>query len=123
MFAVIPMAITFRSLYFPFSPAIHFGKLGRIIGDEIAHSFEYGSGTYAWCQGNDKEWLSFEDIEKFNANAKCFVEQYNGYEVLPGKWVNGTPTLDENIADNVGLHAALRAYTCLVQDAKLQKPK
>ena len=117
------MGITFHSFYSPSGPAyVNFGKLGRIIGHEYAHGFDSDGITHD-AQGNDKQWLSSEDREKFNKNANCFVEQYNQYEVLPGKRVNGTLTLDENIADNVGLHAALWAYRRLVQDEQLEQPK
>ena len=117
------MGITSNPFYFPTGPAsVNFGKLGRIIGHEISHSFDSNGIKYD-SQGLEKEWLGPEDREKLDENAKCLVDQYNRYEVLPGKSVNGTLTLDENIADNVGLHVALRAYKRLLHDGQLELPK
>ena len=33
----------------------------------------------------------------------CYVDQYDEYTVFPGKMINESLTVDENIVDNLGL--------------------
>ena len=121
---VIPLGIAVPPFYFSSGPAyVNYGKLGRTIGHEIAHGFDSTGITYD-ADGNLRDWLSPEDQRKFEENAKCFVEQYNQFEVLPGKRINGSFTLDENIADNLGLELAYRGYKRSVQDdGQVEQPK
>lgn len=117
------MGITVFPLYNPTAQAyINYSKLGRGIGHEIAHGFDTTGVKYD-AQGNDQDWVSLEDRETFDLKTKCFVDQYSGYELLPGKWVNGSLTLGENIADNLGLHLAYQTYKRLVQDGQVEQPK
>ncbi|HEX8534187.1 MAG TPA: M13-type metalloendopeptidase, partial [Allosphingosinicella sp.] len=50
------------------------------------------------------------DVQRFTALTKKLVQQYNKYEALPGKFVNGELTLGENIGDLAGLSIAYDAY-------------
>jgi putative endopeptidase len=47
--------------------------------------------------------------EGFKSKTDMLVEQFNGYEALAGKFVNGSLTLGENIADLGGLAVAYDA--------------
>ena len=118
------MGIIAPTFYFSSSaPAsLNFGKLGRIIAHEIAHGFDILGSRYD-AEGNREDWLSAEDREKFEKNAMCYVDQYDRYEVFPGKMINGSLTVDENIADNLGLQWAYRAYKRKVQHGELEEPK
>lgn len=123
MYTVISMGIATIPFYFSSGPAyVNFGKLGRVIGLEIAHEFDSNGIKYD-AHGNQKEWLNSEDQEKFEANTVCFVKQYGQYEDLPGKKVNGASTLNENIADNVGLQLAYRAYERAIRRGQVEQPK
>ncbi|MCV4683709.1 M13 family peptidase, partial [Escherichia coli] len=55
-------------------------------------------------------WWTAEDRQKFEERAACVVEQFNGYEVQPGLFINGKLTLGENIGDFAGLTIAYDAY-------------
>ena len=123
MSTVIPMGMAIPPFYFSSAPAyVNFAKLGRTIGHEIAHGFD-STGIKYDADGNLKDWLSPGDQEKFEEKAKCFVEQYNQYEVFPGKRINGSFTLDENIADNLGLELAYRAYKHAERDGQVEQSK
>ena len=56
------------------------------------------------------EWWTPQDRERFNALTAQLVAQYDAYEPLPGRHVQGALTLGENIADLAGLTVAYDAY-------------
>jgi putative endopeptidase len=89
--------------------AVNYGSIGSVIGHEIGHAFDDvgwkfdGRGVY---QG----WVTETDSTNFENRANALMEQYNGYEPLPGYPVNGRITLGENIADLAGLVIARQGY-------------
>ncbi|MEW6361369.1 MAG: M13 family metallopeptidase [Pyrinomonadaceae bacterium] len=89
--------------------AINYGAIGGVIGHEISHGFD-DSGSRFDAEGNLKMWWTAEDRQKFEERAACVVEQFNGYEVQPGLFINGKLTLGENIGDFAGLTIAYDAY-------------
>ncbi len=89
--------------------AANYGGIGAVIGHEISHGFD-DSGSEFDGDGNLRQWMTAEDRAKFKAITAKLVEQYDSYEALPGKHVNGKLTLGENIADNAGLQIAYKAY-------------
>jgi len=88
--------------------AVNYGGIGAVIGHEITHGFD-DQGRHYDAEGNLAEWWTPEDAARFEARAKKVVEQFNGYEALPGLKVNGELTLGENIADLGGASLALEA--------------
>jgi putative endopeptidase len=94
--------------------AINYGGLGAVIGHEISHGFD-DSGSKFDAEGNLKSWWTPEDRAKFEERAQCVVDQFNGYEVVPGVNENGRLTLGENIGDLGGLNVA---YTALMEALK-----
>jgi putative endopeptidase len=54
-------------------------------------------------------WWTDEDRRQFEARADKLAEQFNGYEALPGLYVNGRLGLGENIADLGGVTVAYAA--------------
>ena len=52
---------------------------------------------------------------RFYQKAQCIIDQYSGFEALPGMFVDGELTAGENIADNGGLREAYLAYRNWVQ--------
>ncbi|MBX7173135.1 MAG: M13 family metallopeptidase [Pyrinomonadaceae bacterium] len=88
---------------------INYGAIGGGIGHEITHGFDDEGSQYDG-DGNLKSWWTPEDREKFEARANCVVEQFNGYEVQPGLFINGKLTLGENIGDLGGLILAYNGY-------------
>jgi putative endopeptidase len=89
--------------------AANYGAIGAVIGHEISHSFD-SLGAEFDSQGRLRNWWTAEDKARFNAQAEALVKQYDGYEALPGLFVNGRQTLGENIADVAGLAAAFDAW-------------
>ena len=57
-----------------------------------------------------RDWWTEADAAAFSERANALVAQYNQFEVLPGKFLNGEFTLGENIGDLSGLAVAYKAY-------------
>ena len=89
--------------------AVNYGGIGAVIGHEFSHGFDDQGRKYDG-NGNLRDWWTEADAAAFSERAKKLVEQYNGFEVLPGKFLNGEFTLGENIGDLSGLAVAYRAY-------------
>ncbi|MCB1560833.1 MAG: M13 family metallopeptidase [Xanthomonadales bacterium] len=90
-------------------PAANYGAIGAVIGHEISHSFD-NLGSAFDAEGRLRNWWTPEDEAQFDAAAQMLVEQFDGYEALPGLHVKGQQTLGENIADVSGLTIAYMAY-------------
>jgi len=89
--------------------AANYGAIGAVIGHEISHSFD-SLGAEFDADGRLRNWWTDADKARFNAAADALIKQYDGYEALPGLFVNGRQTLGENIADVAGLTAAFEAW-------------
>ncbi len=89
--------------------AVNYGAIASVVGHEISHAFDNYGGRFD-SQGRLRDWWSAADRATFGARGQRMVEQYGRYSPLPGKYVDGGLTLAENIADNLGLAVALRAY-------------
>lgn len=79
-------------------PAVNFGAIGMVIGHEIGHGFD-DQGSRSDAQGKLRNWWTDESRTAFEALTARLVQQYNGFEPLPGLHVNGQLTLGENIGD------------------------
>ncbi len=88
--------------------ALNYGGIGGVIGHEASHGFD-DQGSQFDAQSNNTNWWSDEDRAAFEARTAKLVEQFNAYEPLPGKHINGQLTLGENIADLGGLAIAYDA--------------
>ncbi|MEO5623986.1 MAG: M13 family metallopeptidase [Dokdonella sp.] len=88
--------------------AINYGGIGAVIGHEASHGYD-DEGSQFDAQGNNENWWTKDDLAKFQARTAKLVAQYNAYEPLPGKHVNGQLTLGENIADLGGINVAYDA--------------
>jgi putative endopeptidase len=45
--------------------------------------------------------------DRFNNSTRALVDEYSKFEVLPGLYINGSITLNENIADFAGITVGL----------------
>jgi putative endopeptidase len=91
--------------------AINYGGIGAVIGHESSHGFD-DEGSQFDGDGNNENWWTKADRDKFDARAEKLVEQFNAYVPLPDhpdKHVNGQLTLGENIGDLGGLNVAYDA--------------
>ncbi len=106
---VFPAAILQPPFFDADAPApLNYGGIGAVIGHEISHAFDDQGSQYDG-DGNLNNWWTEEDETTFNDLTKRLVDQYDGYQPLPGKSVNGRFTLGENIADLSGLAIAYKA--------------
>ncbi len=103
--------------------ALNYGGIGAVIGHEATHGFD-DEGSQFDAQGNNVNWWTKDDRSKFDARTDKLVKQFDAYEPLPGKHVNGRLTLGENIADLGGINVAWDAFQRTLkahpeQDAKI----
>ncbi|XP_069692640.1 neprilysin-11-like isoform X2 [Periplaneta americana] len=106
----VPSAI----LQFPFYglglQSLEYGAVGSLLGHELSHGFD-SSGIHYDKHGNVRRWWSNSTMEKYVNRTACFIEQYDGYQLEKTESrVDGNMTVTENVADNVGLRGALKAY-------------
>ncbi|HJO96166.1 MAG TPA: M13 family metallopeptidase [Victivallales bacterium] len=108
---VFPAAILQPPFFNPKADdAINYGAMGSVIGHELTHGFD-DQGRLFNGKGNLKEWWTKEDSKKFKAISQNLVNQFNNYEPIKGKHVNGQLTLGENIADLGGITISYNAFT------------
>ena len=88
--------------------AVNYGAIGVAIGHEITHGYDDQGRKYD-ADGNLNDWWSEADTKGFESRAQLVVDEYNGFEALPGLHVNGKLTLGENLADLGGVHIAYEA--------------
>ncbi|AIF47364.1 M13 family metallopeptidase [Dyella japonica] len=88
--------------------ALNYGGIGAVIGHEMGHGYD-DQGSKFDAQGNNVNWWTDEDRKAFDARTDLLADQFNHYEALPGKFVNGKLTMGENIGDLGGLNAAYDA--------------
>lgn len=89
--------------------AVNYGAIGAVIGHEISHGFD-DEGSQFDGDGALANWWTDADRQAFEKVGERLVAQYEAYEPIPGKHVNGKLTLGENIADLSGLQIAYKAY-------------
>ncbi|MBI3864828.1 MAG: M13 family metallopeptidase [Planctomycetia bacterium] len=89
--------------------AVNYGGIGAVIGHEISHGFDDEGSKYD-AQGNLANWWTDDDRKAFESLTRRLVAQFEEYEPLPGRKLNGKLTLGENIADLSGMAIAFRAY-------------
>ncbi|MFD0992624.1 M13 family metallopeptidase [Tenacibaculum geojense] len=103
---VFPAAILQPPFYnYKADEAVNYGGIGAVIGHEISHSFD-DSGSRFDGDGNLNNWWTPEDAEKFAAEGKALIKQYDDLVAIDDVHVNGTFTLGENIGDLGGVNAA-----------------
>ena len=89
-------------------PAVNFGAIGVVIGHEMTHGFDDQGSKYDG-HGNVKNWWTPDDRKAFDERTGCEVNEYGGFEPVPGQKLNGKLTLGENTADNGGIRIAYQA--------------
>jgi len=105
------------AFYGPEVPSyLTYGAFGAIVGHEISHAFD-STGRYYDSSGARTDWWDTGSAAEFDNRTQCFIEQYDQFTILGDKVdpstsfsVDGHLTLDENLADYSGLHAAFAAY-------------
>jgi putative endopeptidase len=98
--------------------AINYGGIGAVIGHESSHGFD-DEGSQFDGDGNNENWWTQADRQRFDERTAKLVEQFDAYVPLPDhpdKHVNGRLTLGENIADLGGLNVAYDALQTALRD-------
>lgn len=107
---VFPAAILQPPFFDPNADdAVNYGGIGAVIGHELSHHFDDQGAKYNE-KGELSDWWTPADVTAFNARTEALAKEYDAYEPLPGKHVNGHLTLGENTADLAGLTLAHDAY-------------
>ncbi len=88
--------------------ALNYGGIGAVIGHEMGHGYD-DQGSKFDAQGNNVNWWTDADRAAFNERTDRLAAQFDSYEALPGKFVNGKLTMGENIGDLGGLNASYDA--------------
>lgn len=101
--------------------AVLYGIIGgSTFGHEITHGFDDQGSQYDE-KGNLRNWWTPEDLKKFKEKTKRIVAQFNKYEAVPGKFINGDATQGENIADLGGVVMGYEAFKKTAQFKTNQK--
>jgi putative endopeptidase len=87
---------------------LNYGGIGAVIGHEMSHGYD-DQGSKFDAQGNNTNWWTDADRKAFEERTTKLGAQFDGYEALPGKHVNGQLTMGENIGDLGGINAAYQA--------------
>ncbi len=116
---VFPAAIL-QSPFFDFrnDPAVNYGGIGAVIGHEISHGFD-DQGAQFDENGNLVNWWTEEDAAAFKARGEKLIAQFNGFEALPGKFVNGAFTQGENIGDLGGIASSYDGLQLHLKNKKI----
>ncbi|XP_022180671.1 neprilysin-2-like [Myzus persicae] len=88
---------------------VNYGAIGSILGHEISHGFDIEGKDYDIHGHKTSQW-SPNTVREYLTRAQCFVEQYDQFMLNSNTRLNGTHTLAENMADNVGLKQSWKAY-------------
>ncbi|KAI8983425.1 hypothetical protein BDB01DRAFT_722562 [Pilobolus umbonatus] len=110
---VIPAGILQNPFYHSQLPEyLNYGGIGVVIGHEITHAFD-NSGRLFDGDGRLNTWWSNATSIAFDNKTQCFINQYSQFSIEGTNNtrynVNGKMTLGENLADNGGLHAAMKS--------------
>ncbi|XP_049514525.1 neprilysin-1-like [Dermacentor silvarum] len=98
--------------------SVNFGSIGSVIAHEISHSF-IGRGGFYGADGRQKLWWTQQSQKNFSDRTDCFKQQYEQvFDKEANINLNGQSTLDENVADNIGLMIAFEAYSSLLNECK-----
>ncbi|XP_050056333.1 membrane metallo-endopeptidase-like 1 isoform X7 [Aphis gossypii] len=118
---VLPVSILQAPIYYNENSvgiqAFNYGNTGSTIGHELSHGFDNINRLYNEL-GNLVNWWTNKSDEEYTKRANCLINRYDGIKVVNHNStyvVNGTLTLDENMADIVGLKEAYYAYLRYVE--------
>jgi putative endopeptidase len=91
------------------SDAAMYGAIGAIVGHEVSHFVDTLGADYD-ARGAKVHWWTAQDVAQYEIVTEPLVQQFEGYQPLPGVRVDGKRTRVENVADLAGLSAAFDAY-------------
>ncbi|ULT91739.1 hypothetical protein L3Y34_009417 [Caenorhabditis briggsae] len=85
-------------------------SIGEVIGHEIGHGFDT-DGRKRDEKGKKRDWWTPEDSKEYDRRAQCLIDQYNNYDDPDyGRNLNGSMTIDEMAADQIGVELSWKTY-------------
>ncbi|XP_064467508.1 neprilysin-1-like [Ornithodoros turicata] len=113
------LQIPFYALGLPI--AVNMGAIGVVIGHEITHGFD-DMGSRLDSEGNLRNWWTNATRAHYEEKAQCFIHQYSDIrDEETNMTLEGINTLDDNVADCVGIRVAFKAHQ-IAQRHKENKP-
>ncbi|KAK5983000.1 Neprilysin-1 [Trichostrongylus colubriformis] len=92
---------------------LNYGAIGVVAGHEVTHAFDDSGASYDEF-GNKNDWWDEATYKNFERRKECFDHQYGSIFVNDlNVQIDGRRTEGENIADNGGMRAAIRAASRL----------
>ncbi|OXU19504.1 hypothetical protein TSAR_013316 [Trichomalopsis sarcophagae] len=87
-----------------------YGIVGDVIGHEMMHAFDNGSFRFD-ATGNLTQWYTNQSALEYENKMQCFVQHYEKYHIKRlNLTVNGSRTLNENLADYGGVVMGYTGY-------------
>ncbi|XP_050422697.1 neprilysin-11-like isoform X2 [Adelges cooleyi] len=105
----IPAGILQMPFFYKGVDVINYGAIGSILGHEMTHGFDIEGKNYD-VNGKKTMWWGQQTIREYVKRAQCFIKEYDQFSLTKNIRLNGTQTLAENMADNIGLKQAWLAY-------------
>ncbi|XP_050538389.1 endothelin-converting enzyme 1-like isoform X2 [Daktulosphaira vitifoliae] len=105
-------AILQNPMYFNGVQSLNYGATGSTIGHELSHNFD-NTGILYNELGNVIQWWTNKTILEYGKKIQCMVDYFDGIKIKIKNEtfeLDGVLTLDENIADILGLKQAYFAY-------------
>ncbi|CAL2046267.1 unnamed protein product [Caenorhabditis brenneri] len=85
-------------------------SIGEVLGHEIGHGFDT-DGRMFDENGKKRNWWTPEDSAEYDKRAQCLIHQYSNFNDPDfGKNLNGSKTIDEVVADVIGINTSWRTY-------------
>lgn len=96
--------------------AVKYSRMGYILGHELFHAFD-SIGRHFDALGEERNWWSNVSEKIYKEKAKCFKEELNKVYLDDLEiFVNGNKTVDESLADGIGITMAYDAFIRNVRD-------
>lgn len=105
----IPAGILQTPFFYKGNDVVNYGAIGTVIGHEITHGIDIEGINYDIHGHKAPQWTP-DSERQYLLRALCFVDQYDNFKINLYTRLNGTRTLGENMADNVGLKQSWKAY-------------
>ncbi|KAK9875330.1 hypothetical protein WA026_007728 [Henosepilachna vigintioctopunctata] len=117
---IIPAPIL-TSIFFnkKFPAFMNYGAMGSTVGHELMHGFSKSAREVLLENDEYIDWWTNTTAEMFDQKVQCVIDEY---ERIPFRYrLNGTLTLDENLADYVGADIGYEAYKRYIQKHGAEK--
>ncbi|KAJ8664431.1 hypothetical protein QAD02_006093 [Eretmocerus hayati] len=100
---------------------INFGGIGTVIAHEISHGFDgFGRQFDKYGRKINESDIDFGAEEKFFEKIQCLLNQSISYGLAKNIKVDAAETLQENVADNIGVKQAYLAYDAWLSNRTME---